>query len=236
MKKYYIGTALILILIILFYFLFSNENEKEELLQLRYASVKSIVEAPAHVAFQNRYFENEGLDLSMRINPDGKTSLDQLFLDSIDIASVMATPVVYKSFQRNDFYIFGVIEYSEKIHSCIARKDKGINSAKDLKGKTIGVLKESSGEFFMNSFLIVNELLPSDLNIINLNGPEMVDAINKNEIDAGFYWDSYLILAEKRLKNNAVRLSSPRLIPSSWVFVARNKFVNENPEAVKRFL
>lgn len=211
-------------------------HQKQEMTAIRYASVRAIVEAPAHVAFKNGYFEDEGLDLKLEINPDGKTSLDRLLMDSVDIASVMATPIVYKRFQNNDFYIFAVMEFSEKIHSCVALKNKGIKSAEDLKGKTVGVMKGTSGEFFMNSFLIVNELLPSDLIIVNLTGPEQVEAISAGEIDALFCWEPYGTIAKSSLKTNWIKLDAQKLIPSTWVFIAKKSFVNENPEVLTKFL
>lgn len=213
-----------------------NYKKETEPISIRYASVKAIVEAPAHIAYHNGYFKEEGLDLSLEINPDGKTSLERMLLDSIDIASVMATPVVYKSFERNDFCIFAVMEFSEKIHSCIVRKNTGINSLEDLKGKTIGVMKGTSGEFFMNSFLILNEILPTDLNISNLNGPQMVSAIENKEIDAMFCWEPYPEIARKKLGDNTFKLSSKELIPSSWVFITKKSFAEANPQILTKFL
>lgn len=235
-KKYLFFSALFILASLILYLLVFNKKGEQKPVPLRYGSVRAIVEAPAHVAYINEYFQDEGLNVSMEINPDGKTSLDRLLLDSIDIASVMATPVVYRSFLSDDFYIIGVMEFSEKIHSGIARSGIGIDVPADLKGKNVGLMKGTSGEFYMNSYLILNDLLPGDINIVNLNGPQMLEAMVNGDIDAMFCWEPYILLAKMELDSNWIEFTSNKLIPSSWVFVARRNYVDENPEIVKKFL
>ncbi len=202
---------------------------------LTFATVPAIVEAPSHIAYDNGFFADEGLDVSLKMNSDGKTSLDQLFAGEADIASVMGTPVVYSSFGRDDFYILGKIAHS-KIHFVVARKDRGIQSASDLKGKKVAVMHGTSGEFFMDSFLLFNGLKHSDIEIVNLNAPAMVLAIEKGEVDAIFCWSPFPLLVQKKLGENALVLPSENIVPGSWLIVARKKFVQEHPRTVRAFL
>ncbi len=114
-------TILVLLICIIFvlnnlFFIGELAGESKSLTTVRLASVPAIVEAPSHIAYQKKYFQEEGLNLSIEINPDGKTSLTHLFEDKVDIAAVMGTPVVYASFQRNDFYVIAKMEQA-KIHS-----------------------------------------------------------------------------------------------------------------------
>ncbi len=235
-KQVIILIVVVLVISIILYLTFFYNKQNKAIIPVRYGSVKALVEAPAHVAFHNGYFKDEGLDLSLEINPDGKTSLDRLLTDSIDIASVMATPVVYRSFKESDFSIFAVMEFSYKIHSCIARKNAGINSPADFKGRKLGVMKGTSGEFFMNSYLIINDLLPEDVEIVYLNGPELIKSIDRAEIDVMFCWEPFVLMAKKQLKGNWIEFDSPKLVPSTWVFIAKKDYIKDNSDAIKRFL
>ena len=183
-----IGIIFVVLFIIIGYLWQQNESGKSstELIKVRYASVPAIVEAPAHIAYHNNYFAEEGLDLSIEMNPDGKTSLEHLFDGQIDIASVMGTPLVYQSFERDDFYILGKIDHN-KIHSAIARSDSGIESAEMIKGKHVAVMQGTSGHFFMDSWLIYHGLKPDDVEIYNMNAPDSVEAISRGEVDAMFF-------------------------------------------------
>jgi NitT/TauT family transport system substrate-binding protein len=239
--KIYIVLLLVFlfILISISIFIIGHNMQKtvlSPLKKVRYASVPSIVEAPAHVAYNNGFFTNEGLDLSLTVNPDGKTSLNQLFEGEVDIISVMATPVVYSSFNRDDFYILAKVSTDFNIHRIVARKDSNINSAEDLIGKKVAVLFGTSGHFYMDSWLLYNGLFPSDLNIINMNGPDSVEALINGVIDAMFCWFPFPVLAEKALGDNAMVFPPDDLIPNSWVIVVKKEYAHNNSEVIKMFL
>lgn len=203
--------------------------------KLRVASVPAIVEAPTHIAYYKEYFKQEGFAVSLKINPDGKTSLEQVLNGDADIAAVTGTPVVYSSLQGKEFYILANIDHSV-IHFIAARKDRGITSMIDLKGKKVAVMFGTSGQFFMDSLLVLNKMEPTDLDIINLNGPEQLDAFVRGEIDAMFCWAPFPLQALERLGEQAILLPSAPIRPCSWVIVATKDFVEKNPDVPRRFL
>jgi len=215
-----------------------QEKQSEPSLELKkvtVATVPAIVEAPVHVAYEKGYFKDEGLDVELIMNPDGKTSLQMLFDGKADIVNVMGTPVVYASFDRDDFYIIGKIRHS-KIHFVVARKDRGIHKTSDLKGKKVAVTKGTSAEFFMDAYLIYNGIAPSELEVVYMDAPTMVDAIGKGEVDAMFCWSPFPFLAQKLLGENAVVLPSETIVPGSWLVVAKKDFASEHPDILRKYL
>jgi len=214
----------------------SCTDPAEKMLEkVRVASVPAIVEAPTHIAYHNKYFEQEGLDVSLKINPDGKTSLEQLLNGEADIITVTGTPVVYSSLKGNDFAILANIDHS-KVHFIVARKDRGISSIADLKGKKVTVMLGTSGQFFMDSLLVLNRLKTTDLEIINLNGPAQLKAFIDGEVDAIFGWVPFPLLALQELGDKAILLPTDPIRSCSWVVVATKKYVEENPDIPKKIL
>ena len=195
----------------------------------------AIVEVLTHVASNKGFFKENGLDATVQINPDGKTSLQNLFDGNADIIHVMATPVVYSSFERNDFFILGKINHS-KIHFAVARADHGIRNSSDLRGKRLAVTKGTSAEFFMDSFLIYNGINPFELDIHYMSALEMVDAIDKGQVDAMFCWSPSPLIAQKRLGSNALVLPSLNIVPASWLIVAKKDFTKQHYDIVKKYL
>lgn len=235
MKRIY-TTLWVIILILTSSGCTANETEsKDTLFKLSYASVPAIVEAPAHVAYQKDIFAEKGLDVTLEINPDGKTSLEHLFDGSVDIAAVMGTPVVYSSFERDDFTIIATMEH-DKIHYALARKDHGIEKASDLVGKRAAVMQGTSGHFFMDSYLAMNKLSRSDLDIVEMNAPEAVEAIVNNEIDAMFYWSPFPLIAKTALGDKGIILECDNIVPASWVIVTKRSFAAQHSDVLKSFL
>ncbi|MCF8302765.1 MAG: ABC transporter substrate-binding protein [Bacteroidales bacterium] len=203
--------------------------------ELKYASGPIVIETPVHVALEKGIFSSHGLEVFVELNPDGKTSLDRLFKDSVDIAAVMATPVVYNSFSRKDFRIIAKTEHGS-FHSMVANKKSGIRKPSDLAGKKVGVTKGTSGEYFMNSFLISHNMLPSDLKLHYLKGPALVKSMKENRLDAIFSWEPYISYAERELKGNAISFPSPQLVQPSWLMVTMSSFLDGHPELITRFI
>ena len=233
-------TTIVFIIGILACLVFDGCQEKQsepsrELKKVTVATVPAIVEAPTHVAYEKGYFKDEGLDVELIMNAAGKTSLQMLFDGKADIANVMGTPIMYASFDRDDFYIIGKIRHS-KIHFAVARKDRGIHKASDLKGKKVAVTKGTGAEFFMDSYLIFNGIAPSELKIVYMGAPDMVDAIVKGEVDAMFCWSPFPFLAQKLLGENAVMLPSETIVPGSWLVVVKKEFAREHPDILRKYL
>lgn len=207
--------------------------KKQSAHKIVYASGPAIIEAPAHVAFYNNYFEQREINLDFKIYPDGKTSLSKLFAGEVDLAGVMATPVVKESFNRKDFRIIAVVEHP-KFHHLLVNK-KIISAPADLKGKNVGVTKGTSGEYLMYSYLIQNEINPDEIELLDLPGPDLVQAMEQGKIDAVFSWNPYI----REIKNNmdnVTELESSQLVPPSWVIVCMKQFIAENPPVVENFL
>lgn len=222
-------------LLILIAALTSCTDRTESRQKVRIASVPAIVEAPTHIAYHNGYFKQEGLAVDLSINPDGKTSLNQLLNGEVDIAAVTGTPVVYSSLKGNKFVIFGNVDHS-KIHFVVARKDRGIKSIADLKSRKVAVMLGTSGQFFMDSLLTLNHLAPEDLEIINMNAPAQVDAFINGDVDAIFCWVPFPFQALQALGDNATVLPSNFVRPGSWVLVATKDYINKNPSIPSKIL
>jgi ABC-type nitrate/sulfonate/bicarbonate transport system substrate-binding protein len=213
----------------------SQPNRAKQIKKVTFATVPSMVEVTSHIAYHNKYFKEEGLDIDLTFTPSGNLSLEKLLKGEFDIVTVTGTPVVHKSFIRNDFYIVGDIVHPVE-HQVLARKDSGINSPSDLKGKRVGVMKGTSADFFMDSFLIFNDLNRSNLEIENILAPELPAAIEKGKVDAIFCWQPFIHKAQQKLGENAIILPSKNIHTVPWLIITMKKYAQKNPEVLKKFV
>lgn len=249
MKKtlFWIGTALVIPVLVLggFYGCGQKQVEKPaELQKVRFATVPWLGEATSYVAYHNGYFEEEGLDVTLTYNNAGKQSLKNLFEGDADIITVAETPIVYSSFdkkkytdfERGDFYIIGNMNHSDKIQFVLARRDKGINSPSDLKGKKVAVFRGTSSYFFRDSFFILKGIKSSDVEIVNMDPSTMVSAIEKGEVDAIFCWQPHILNAQLKLGDNGIILPSENIYTVSWLIITMKDYAEKNPEVLEKFL
>ncbi len=121
----------------------------------------------------------------------------------------------------------------------LAKKDSGIKSVKDLKGKTMGVnVYGASLDYIAREMLQKNGLKPEvDVKIVEVPFGQMEEALRKGQIQAGVFPQPFLYRAKST--GEFVELFKltdidPRFVQLINVFT--KKFVKDNPAAVKAFI
>lgn len=155
--------------------------------------------ATALIAESQGWFAAEGLDVKIVHCAFGRICLEQLLAGQAQLATVADTPITFASFVRKDFAVVATLSSSGSELRMVARIDRGIAAAADLKGKRIGVLKGTSGHYFTETFLRFNGLEPTDVNIVALGASDAAGALVSGEVDAAGLFDPYVDDALHRL-------------------------------------
>ena len=193
--------------------------------------------SPVWIAENKGYFQMEGLNVEIKEFDSGRTALrTMLTMGTIEISTAAQTPVVYNSFDRNDFAVIGGMLHSDKDVKMLARQDRGISAPSDLKGKTVGITGGSSGEFFLGLFLAHHQMPMSDIKTMDMEATRLSQALIEGRVDAIATWEPHIYNARKALGNKALLLPSGDIYREDFYFIARKDFIKNNPEALKRFL
>ncbi|MBI4439695.1 NrtA/SsuA/CpmA family ABC transporter substrate-binding protein [Candidatus Woesearchaeota archaeon] len=190
---------------------------------------------PTIIADKKGFFAKEGLDIEVKPFTSGKLAFDALLGGSADFATVAETPLVYASLNGQEFYIIATMTYSNSNTKIIVRKDHGILSPQDLKGKKVATFIGSNAEFFMSEFLTRNGLSTNDVKIVNLRPPEMPTALINGDIDAFFAWEPHVYNAKKELGDNA-EIYRGDFYTETFNIVVRKDFAEANPKTIEKFI
>ncbi len=185
------------------------------------------------VAKGRGYFEEEGLDVDLKKYPSGKLALLGMFADEVDISTAGGIPVMINSFTRGDFKIIGRIAKTEKGIWIMGRKDHGINSASDLKGKKIATQQNSGAHFFLSLFLTYNLISESDVELVFLKAVDLPRALINGEIDAFSMRNPFTQEAKDALGDNAIELFEPDIYIMSFSLIAKEDVIEQRPGLVK---
>ena len=200
----------------------------------------SLPPAAVWVAENKGYFRGEGLDLTIKEFDSGRTALATMLNEgNLDMVTVAQTPVMFNSFDRDDYVIIAAMVYSDNDVKILARQDRGIKNPSDLRGKTVGITKGSTGHFFLGLFLIHSGLGLSEIETIDIEASELPQALVDGRVDAISTWEPHIWNAKKLLDENAVRLQprgGSKIFREDFYFVPNRNFMENNPETLKRFL
>ncbi|MBE6503377.1 MAG: ABC transporter substrate-binding protein [Methanobrevibacter sp.] len=120
----------------------------------------------------------------------------------------------------------------------VVTKESGINSAADLKGKSIATPGEASIQYSLLSYYLKqNNLSKDDLNISAMKVPSMNDALKTKQIDGIITFQPYVSIATNS-SDNKILADSENILPDHpcCVVVASDKYLNEHKDQAKDIL
>ena len=220
------------------YFLLNQEQQGKytgPVEKITVAAFEGGASAPIYIAEGQGFFENNGLDVTIKGYGSGKACADALIAGEADISTSSDAVLVGNSFDNPDLEILGTVAII-KANGLIARKDRGINSPKDLVGKKVGVTIKSTGEFNLEVMLLVNGLSTEDIDMVDLGAEEIVEKIVNGEIDAGFTWEPFLYNAKVQLGENGLIFKEPNSENFYFLLLTKDQWLKENPNTAKRFV
>lgn len=241
-NKNYILLILVLFTLVLFGCEKSQEKQSAEkagsssVFQVILAENPVPLSAVTIIAHEKNFFKRNGLEADVKQFTSGKLSLDAVLGGGADFGTVAETPLMHAGFSGQRVYVIATIAYSNNDCKVIARKDRGIASPSDLKGKKVATFIGTSAEFFMNAFLKSHGLSSSDVKVTNLKPPDMVTALVQGEIDAYFIWEPHIYNGKNQIGDKAVIFSGKEIYTETFNIAVMEKFAKEKPDVVMKFI
>jgi len=158
--------------------------------------------------------------------------------NSMDICNVGSSPMVVGFGQGIKMSMVYVEKYITDSECLAVRKDSGINTMKDLKGKKIGLPFNTSVHFAMLAGLKTVGLTASDVTLINIKADSIQATWQRKDIDGAFIW--YPVLGELLADNGKLLLKTGDLAASGTLvfdgIVVRDEFKQKYPDLVLAYL
>ena len=158
--------------------------------------------------------------------------------NSLDICNVGSSPMVVGFAQGIKMSMVYVEKYITDSECLAVRKDAGINSLKDLKGKKIGMPFNTSVHFAMLAALKTVGLNPSDVTLVNVKPDSILATWQRKDIDGAYIW--HPVLGDLLADNGKLLLKTGELAASGTLvfdgIVVRNEFKEKHPDLVLAYL
>ncbi len=189
-----------------------------------------------YIAQEKGYFREEGLEVTLHNYISGHLGLNAMLAGKEDMATAGESPIARAALEGKPISVVATICEIDQAILVIARKDRGISSLSDLKGKKIGLAATSAADYFLHVFLTTNGMDPREVRIINMAPDKAVASLLKGEVDAVSTWSPHTSVLRDKLGDNALVLGDPGLYTLMWNLVAAPDYIKNNPERVRKLL
>ncbi len=171
--------------------------------KLKIAIYPDTVSALIYIAQEQGFFKRHGLDVSLEDYQTGVFAVNGLTAGKADAATATEFVLAIQGFKRQDLRAVAVISFSDSME-VVARRDRGIKTPEDLKGKTIGVPKTTIADFFLNTFLAFKGILPGEVRTVDLKPTDLIAAFSDGKIDAVSCFPPFSDTMKKNLAGNTI--------------------------------
>ncbi len=178
----------------------------------------------------------EGLEVAARLHSYGRLALKDVLEGKADFATVAETPVMFAIMNGEKIFVIATIQSSNKNHALVARKDMGIITPPDLKGRKIGTTLGITADFFMGSFLATHGISTKEVTVVNLKPEEHESALADGHVDAVSTFYPFLRRAQNRLGAKGITFYEKDIYTETFHVVATQEFVRKNPDKTQKML
>ena len=187
-----------------------------------------------YIALDNGYFSHNGLEVTLKSFPSGKIGCEQLKAGKVDIANFTDFVLVDQVFSGTTLLrCLGAIAAADD-HQLITKKDRGILTASDLRGRKIGAPQGTTAEFFLGRFLAFNDLAWHEADFVNVNPDDLESALTTGRVDAVMIWEQWAEKIKKSLENQIRSWPGQSGQKYYWLLVTTDAFIKARPEVLER--
>ncbi len=191
--------------------------------------------APIFVAQDKGFFNKEGLDTTLLMHTTGRAALRSAHEGKADLATVADTVLMFAAMDNEPISTIATISDSNAHHKIIALRTRGIRGAGDLEGKRIGVSARTSGEFFLYSFLLLNDIPAGSVRILDVAPENMFEELVSGKVDAVATWYPTARSLTNQLGDRAV-VFGDKEYSMTWNIVGMRQFIENNPQTIEKVL
>ncbi len=190
---------------------------------------------PTYYVLHSGLLRKQGVKFEEFAVPSGNLTMQQMVARQVDMGTY-AGPSFIIGNERGGLVAIAKIEYVGKTARVMGRKDLGMKSVADLKGKKVANQTGSStGNIFVDQIATKAGLHKDDYQEIRMNVNDMVAAMVAKTVDAMVNVEPYNAIAEADgIANTLSEFDSFDKLP---VFMAATpEFVDKNPDTVVNYL
>jgi taurine transport system substrate-binding protein len=156
---------------------------------------------------------------------------------SIDVADLGSVPFLIGLAQEVDWSMIGISTEAAYSAGIVARKDSGITTVADLRGKRIGYFRGSTSHYGLIMALRQSGIRLDQVTLLDMPPEEQLTALTNKDIDAAEVWEPWVQRMVHEANARIITTEGDSGIYANVTgYAARRDWLRDNRETAVRFL
>ena len=194
-----------------------------------------------YAAVKQGFFAAEGLDVTLQSGRGSSDAITKLASGTADVG-VAGIAALMTAVAESNAPVKAVMSiYSKGPDAIFTVKGSGVNTLKDVTGKTVATATFSSSNALWPVMQQNLSIDPAQVKLLKVDPSTLAPLLAQGKVDATINWITVAPLFERVLKQAGKELvvlpwSSQGLEGYGWSVMASDKFIKERPEVLARVL
>jgi ABC-type nitrate/sulfonate/bicarbonate transport system substrate-binding protein len=193
---------------------------------------------PFFVATEKKWWAEVGLKPEFSTFPAGVPQMAAAASKSWDVGGTGSVPAVL-GHVRFGVKTIGITNDESAANSLVVSKDAAAKFAatpQAMKGQTIVLTANSTGDYAVQSCLKKYGMVKSDVTIKNMGQAEIISAMSSGNADIAGLWAPNIYTLEEKAGARVLCSGKDGGVVVPGALIARGEYAEQNPEQVARFL
>jgi NitT/TauT family transport system substrate-binding protein len=231
--KLLIGLLLMVTILLWGYPAVARQASPPAPLELTLASQAAPYSGLVLIAAEKGYFREAGLEVTVTLYPSGKEAMEAMCAGKAQLATAADIAFAAKALAEPSIRVLASIGTTTG-SQIIARRDRGIQRPADLRGKKIGFTAHTTSDYFLFTFLVIENISQEDITFVDIPADQQVAALESGAVDAVSAFEIFAFDAKKRLGGNAVHWDIQNNLAFHWLLTTKADLLDQ-PEPFRRF-
>ena len=185
---------------VVLYYLNLSQSQPLKKYAVSIAVSKTPLSAPFYVAQAINAFDHTCVSVSYVDVIGGQRAFAKVMSDETEFGTSSDSVIAFQSLAKYSFVTHAMFVQSDNDVKLMTRSSENINTLIDLKGKKVGVTKDTASDYFLSNLLAIEGLTIKDVELHDYIPEQLIHAFNRNEVDAIVPWEPYAFNALTSLK------------------------------------
>ena len=198
---------------------------------------------PMFVGVDKGLFKKHGIDLKLKVVNTGTDMVNAMQKKEVQIGDMSVTTFLKARHDGSPFTVVGFIMNDANATNAddplaiVARKEAGIRSLEDLKGKRIGLAKGQTSDEYFKMVLNRRGMKYEDFTIESImSPPALAGALGKGTVDAIVSWEPFNTMALEATPGSHVVLRGGGHLSYIMVATVHDPMLRDDPKVVQSFV
>lgn len=214
---------------------FVNNSSTAQLLPISIGTIPYEKNALIYIAEERNLFAAHGLKVTLKDYDTGVAAAEAMAAGELDIAVASDFVVVGRALKDYQFRILASIAKTQDDY-VLGRSDRGVTKVSDLKGKRVGVKKQTAAEFYLGRFLDRHGMSIREVELVDIAPGKSVQTFAEGDLDAIVIWQPYSYQIKKQLADKVVSWSAQNGQLMYWNMLARDSWIAEHGAVISGML